>query len=185
MARNFTPVRRFILAGLALLVAADIALAVYSWRNGSSPSNSRSLSAENDRLKLLRADVDSAKRIQRDMPTIQKDCDRFLTIFFPASTGYSSISADLDTIANKSGLQIVDRSFKQKENAAYGLTKVDISATVSGTYETIVHFVNGLQRSQNLYDVEGLNLAGDAQNPGANSQIKVTLQMHTYFRAGA
>jgi len=185
MARDFKTIRRLILGALALLVAADIAFAAYSWRNAYSPSNSASLSAENARLKLLRADVESAKRIQKEMPAIQKDCDRFIAMFFPASSGYSSVSADLDGIAKKSGLQIVDLTFKQKENAAYGLTQVDLSATVTGSYESIVRFVNGLQRSQNLYDLEALTLAGDSQNPGANSTIRVTLRMQTYFRAGA
>jgi Tfp pilus assembly protein PilO len=185
MARDFKNIRRLILGALALLVAADIAFAAYSWRNASSPSNSAALSAENARLKLLRADVESAKRIQKEMPAIQKDCDRFVAMLFPANAGYSSVSADLDGIAKKSGLQIVDLTFKQKENAAYGLTQVELSATVTGSYESIVRFVNGLQRSQNLYDLEALNLAGESQNPGASSTIRVTLRMQTYFRAGA
>lgn len=185
MPRNFKNIRRLILGALALLIAADIAFAAYSWRTASSSSSAPSLAAENARLKLLRADVESAKRIQKDMPAIQKDCDRFIAMFFPASAGYSSVSSDLDGIAKKAGLQIVDLTFKQKENAAYGLTQVDLSATVTGSYESIVRFVNGLQRSQNLYDVEALNLAGDSQNPGADSAIRVTLRMLTYFRAGA
>ena len=184
MARNFKTVRTVILTGLLVFVAADVALAVYSWRNVSSPSNLHSLATQNEQLKLLRADVESAKRIQKDMPTIQKDCDRFVTIFFPASTGYSSVSADLDGLAQKSSVQIGDLTFKQKE-ASYGLTRVDMSATVSGSYAGIVRFVNGLQRSQNLYDLDGLNLAGETQNAAASSVIKVTLHMQTYFRAAA
>jgi len=186
MSRDFKLQKRLIVAALALLIAADVALAAYTWQSGSTPRNEKQDLADQTRqLKVLQADVERAKGIQNRMPAIQADCDRFEHTLFSASTGYSSATADLDAIAKKAGAQIQDLSFKQQEISARGLTNVEITATVSGNYSSVVHFVNGLQRSDNLYILEGLTLGGENQNPGANAQIKVTLHLETYFRTAA
>jgi hypothetical protein len=45
--------------------------------------------------------------------------------------------------------------------------------------------VNGLQRSQRFYVVDGLALATDAQSQAAAGPIRVGLHVRTYFREGA
>ena len=186
MAREFKLQKRSIIAALALLIAADVALAAYTWQASSTPrSEKQDLADQTKQLKVLQADVEHAKDIQNKMPAIQADCDRFEHTLFSASTGYSSATADLDGIAKKSGAQVQDLSFKQQEVPARGLTSVEITATISGNYSSVVHFVNGLQRSDNTYILEGLSLSGENQNPGANALIKVTLHLQTYFRTAA
>jgi type IV pilus assembly protein PilO len=185
MRRDFRLQKRLIIAAVALLVAADVALAVYSWNTSASPRRIEDLNARALELKILQGDVDRAKAIKASMPAIQADCDKFERMLFSASTGYSSITADLDSMAQKAGAQVQDISFRQNENAARGLTGIEITSTVNGNYSSVVHFVNALQRSQNVYILDALNLAGDSQNPSANSQIKVTLHLQTYFRTAA
>jgi Tfp pilus assembly protein PilO len=186
MARDFKLQKRLIIAALALLLAADVALAAYTWQSGSTPRNEKQDLADQTRqLEVLKADVKRAQGIQNRMPAIQADCDRFERSLFSASTGYSSATADLDGIAQKAGAQVQDLAFKQQEISTRGLTNVEITATINGTYSSIVRFVNGLQRSDNLYILEGLSLKGENQNPGANSQIKVNLHLQTYFRTAA
>jgi type IV pilus assembly protein PilO len=185
MARDFTNRRRFIITGLALLLTADVALAAYSWQLGSSGQlNPRMLSRQAEQLKLLEADIERAKKIQKDMPAVQKDCDKFVEMLFPAATGYSSSSADLHDMAKTAGVQIQDLDFRQKQDPAFGLnlTRVEIAATVSGDYKSVVHFVNNIQRSPNHYLLDDLHLTGDTQNPAANSVVKVGLHLQTYFR---
>jgi hypothetical protein len=186
MTRDFRLQKRVILAALALLIAADVAFAVWSWQMGSSPRDqNRDLADQIRQLKILQADVERAKGIQSRMPTIQADCDRFEHSLFSASTGYSSITNDLDAMAKKAAAQVQDLAFSQQEIAARNLTSVEITASVSGNYSSVAHFVNGLQRSENHYILEGLILGGDNQNPGPNSLIKVTLHLQTYFRTAA
>jgi hypothetical protein len=186
MSRDFKLQKRLIIAALVLLIAADVAFAAYSWQWASSPHDpTRDLAEQSKQLRLLQADVDRAKGIQSSMPVIQADCDKFEHSLFSASTGYSSATADLDGIAKKAGAQVQDLSFKQQEISARGLTNVEITAAVSGNYASVVHFVNGLQRSDNHYILEGLSLSGDNQNPSPNSPIKVILHIQTYFRTAA
>jgi len=61
---------------------------------------------------------------------------------------------------------------------------VDLDTTVSGGYANIVKFMNNLQRSQNFYIVESLNLqaAGQVGGPGG---MRIGVRMRTYFRTAA
>jgi len=185
MTRDFRLQKRLIIAALVLLIAADVALAAYSWRMGSSSREQQALIEQTRELKLSQADVERAKGIKNSMPSIQADCDRFEHLLFPASTGYSSVTSDLDAIARKSAAQVQDLGFKQSEITARGLTAVEITATVSGNYSSVVHFVNGLQRSDSVYILEGLSIGGDSVSPGPAAVVKVTLHLQTYFRTAA
>jgi type IV pilus assembly protein PilO len=183
MKRDFALQKRLILGGVLLLVVADIALAVYSWKLASSPHTpQKEFALQSKNLKLLRGDIERAQGIQKDMPNIQKDCDGFEQSLFPANTGYSSVTADLGSISKKAGLRIDDLSFKQKEIPNRNLTEVAMDATVSGDYKNIIQFLNGLQRSQNLYEVDNLSLASEAQGQGPAGAIRVSMHLKTYFR---
>jgi len=185
MASDFRLQKRLITAAVALLIAADVALAAYSWNMGTTPRNERELAAQTTQLKISQADLERAKGIQHSMPAIQADCDKFEHMLFPASSGYSSVTGDLDSIARKTGAQVQDLSFKQSDVPQRGLTSVEITSSVNGTYVAVVRFVNALQRSEHIYVLDGLSLSSDTQNPGAASQIKVALHMQTYFRTAA
>jgi type IV pilus assembly protein PilO len=184
MRSDFKLERRLILGGVLLLVAVDLALAAYSWRLSSSAHTPEKDFAVQDRnLKLLRADIKHAQSIQLDMPNIQKDCDRFEQMLFPASTGYSSATAELGNTAKKAGLQLDDLAFHQKEIANRNLTEISIDATVSGDYKSVIQFLNGLQRSQGVYAVDTLSLASEGRDQ--TGTVKIVVHMKSYFRTAA
>ena len=182
MAGNFQSRKQLILAGVILLIGGDVALAGYSWKLASTPQTPKEeFAAQSKKLEFLRADIKRAQNIQAYMPHIQTDCDAFeKESLFPASSGYSSVTADLGTISKKAALQLSDLSFKQKENPIRKVTEVAIDATVTGDYINIVEFLNGLQRSKNVYAVESLSLASEVQS--ASSVLRVAIHMKTYFR---
>ena len=183
MRRDFTLQKRLIIGGLALLVFADVGLAAFSWRQASAPRTpQQELDRQTMRLKLLQGDIDRAKRIQQSTPAAQADCDKFEKSLLPAGTGYSKVAEELGRIAGKAGLQISGVNFHHKEFATRGLTEVELEATISGGYSSVVRFLNGLQRSENVYTVDSLALASDSQAQGASSAIRVTLHMRTFFR---
>jgi hypothetical protein len=141
--------------------------------------------AQNLQLKLIRGDIKSKQDIKDHMPATRKDCEKFEQSLPPESTGYSFVTAELDEIAKRSGLQILNRGFKQKEIPDRGMVEVSIEATVSGDYGSVVRFVNGLQRSNSFYVVDGLALASDTRNEAATGAIRVGLHVRTYFRVAA
>ncbi len=186
MRRDFALRKRIILAGVILLVLADVALAAYSWELSSAPhAPQQQLAVETRQHDLLKADIKRAQDIRDNIPAIQKDCDHFEQSLLPASSGYSAVRSELGAIARKSGIQLEDQAFKQTEISNRGITEVAIDATVNGDYKSVIGFLNGLQRSANLYEVDGLVLASENANQASTNVIKVALHLKTYFRTAA
>lgn len=184
MPRDFTLQKRLILAGLGVVLAADIALAVYSWRLASSPHTPKQqLAQERKELDLLRADIRRAQSIRERIPDTLKDCDKFEHSLKPATVGYSSVAAELGAAAGKASLRIDDLTFKQKSIPSRNMDVVDMEATVTGEYTSVVRFLNTLQRSENPYEVDALTVTADSQNRTGNGPVRVVLHMKTYFRS--
>jgi Tfp pilus assembly protein PilO len=186
MPRDFTTRKRAILTGVILLVAADLALAAYSWQLASEPLTLGQQFAKQERkLKVLQASVARAQQIKEDMPSIQRDCEKFEGMLLPGSSGYSSVLSELSAIARKSGVNLQGTSFKRTAIPERGLTEVAMESTIQGDYKNVILFLNGLQRSPSIYEVESLALATDATNKGPANVIKVELHLKTYFRSAA
>lgn len=186
MRRDFTLQKNAMLAGLAVLLLADAGLAFYSIHIASAPRTpQQELVLLTSQLQLLKADVEHARSISKNMPENQKECDEFEKSLSPLSTGYSTVSADLNEVAKKAGLQIVNLSYRPKEIPGRGLTELEMEATVNGDYASVVRFLNGIQRSSRSYAVEGLSLAADTSSgQTASNAVRVSLHMKSYFRAG-
>jgi hypothetical protein len=181
MRHDFKLERRLIIFGLVLLVAADIALAVYGWNLSAGRHPQDELTVLTRNRDLLRADITRAQEIRKKMPAIKEDCDTFENALYPASKGYSSVSAELDSIASKAGLSIESSGFRQSDIKGRDLQQIEIDAVVDGSYSQVVHFLNGLQRSQNVYAVEALEAKADPAQ-GANGRVRVQMHIKTYFR---
>ncbi|MGA2419847.1 MAG: hypothetical protein ABSG69_07150 [Candidatus Acidiferrum sp.] len=183
MESDFKFRKRLILTGLTLLIGADLVLGAYSWRLSSAPRTPRQqLNAETQQLELLRADIRRADQIKQNLPHIKEDCDNFERGLRTEGTGYSAVTAELGVIAAKSSLHVDDLVFKQKSIPNRNIDVVDMDVTVNGDYASVVRFINGLQRSESVYEVDGLALAGDLQNKSSNAPVRVQLHMKTYFR---
>lgn len=186
MRNDFTFRRQAILAGVVLLVLGDVALAVYSWQLASAPQTPRQeFSLELKQHDLLKADIKRAQDIRDKIPAIQKDCDQFEKSLFPANSGYSAVSAELDGLARNAGIRIEDRAFRSTEIANRNMKEVLIDATVNGDYKSVIQFLNSVQRSSNLYEVDALALATENANQGNSGVLKVSLHLKTYFRTAA
>jgi len=186
MHRDFTLRKRAILVVLGLLIAGDIGLAVYSWQLSSSPHTpQKEFDAQTVKLGILKNDIKSAQYIRDNMPATRKDCEKFEQSLPAESTSSSSITAELDEVAKKADLQIVNLAFKQKEVPNRGMIEETIEATVSGDYGSVVRFVNGLQRSQRFYVLDGLVLGTDARAQAASGSVRVGVHIRTYLREGA
>jgi Tfp pilus assembly protein PilO len=186
MHRDFTLQKRAILIVLGLLLAADLGLAIYSWRLSSSPQTpQKEFDEQTMKLGVLKGDIKSAQSIKDNMPLTRSDCDKFEKSLASASTSSSSITAELDEIAKKAGLHIETQINRQKEVPNRGVVEMSIDATVNGDYGSVVRFVNGLQRSERFYVVDGLALATETQSQAATGPIRVGLHVRTYFRDAA
>lgn len=182
MRRDFKFAKRTILLAVGALLIGDVALALYGWKLGSGPRPGQELAVLAKNRDLLRADIKRAQEIRQKMPSIQKDCDQFEDSLFPQSTGYSSVNAELGSIAGKAGLQVESQNFKEVEVKNRPLIQVDIDTVVAGSYTGIVNFLNGLQRSGSMYAVESLAAKGENESQGNRGLVRVSLHIKTYFR---
>jgi len=186
MRRDFSIRKQAIIAGVVLLVLADVALVAYSWHLASAPQSPREqLSLEMRQHDLLKADIKRAQDIRDKIPAIQKNFDQFEASLFPASSGYSKVRSELGDIARKYGIHLEDLSFRQSEIPSRGMTQVLVDATVVGDYKNVIQFLNGVQRSPDLYEVDALALATENVNQAPSGAIKVALHLKTYFRTAS
>jgi hypothetical protein len=185
MARDFTTRRRTVLGGVICLVVADLALAAYSYQLTSEPQSPSDFPKLERQLKTLKGSVARAEEIRQDMPKTQQDCERFERMLLPASGGYSSLSSEISEIVKKSGVNQQGVAFKTTPITARGLTEVAMEMTIEGDYKNVILFLNGLQRSANIYEVESLALAPPGGNKGPANVIRVGLHLRTYFRTAA
>ena len=165
---------------LGVILAIDVGLVILNLRGPGSPQQLR---AENNRfraqLSLLEADVKRGKSIQRDMDKVQGDCDRFFAEELrPATRGYSAIEADLGAIAGKAGLRTDAVTFRQRDISGRGVVEIEVAAAVEGDYANVINFINGLERSNNFYVLDGLSLASSTAG-----NLRLNLQLRTYFRS--
>jgi Type II secretion system (T2SS), protein M subtype b len=184
MRHDFKVKKRLLVSLLVLLIGAAVALGVYSWNLSSAQTVQQELGVMLRNRDLLKKDIQRAKEIQSHIPAIQNDCDAFEQSLFPETSGYSSVTAELGSLAAKSGLRLESRAFSPKGVKGHDLTEVKIEAQVIGDYRGVVKFLNGLQRSENFYAVDGLaaHSAGQSQSVPRGA-LQVTVHIKTYFRA--
>ncbi len=186
MARDFTLQKRAILGGTALLVLADVVLGAYSLQLSSAPRTpQQELNQQMKQHEILKADIKRAQDIREKIPAIKKQCDQFEHSLFPSGSGYSAVTSELGEIAKKSGLQIESLGLKQKDIPDHGVTEITMEASVTGDYKNVALFLNGVQRSPNTYEVDGLNLTSESSTQGPTGTVKVALHMKTYFRTAS
>src|SRR5262249_3692352 len=136
------------------LVVGDLALAGYSYQLASQLLILGLVFVkQEDYLKKLKASVARAKQIREDMPNTQRDCEKFEHLLLPASSGYSSILSELRDIAKKNRIKPPDVSFKPTPVPSHRLIEVTMESTIEKDYKNVILFLNGLQRSANIYKI--------------------------------
>ncbi len=166
---------------VAAILAADLGLLGYDVYR-QAPTDAAQTQEENRvraGLNRLREDVKQADSIREYLPEIRKQYDGFFTNELrPAATGYSSIVADLNSIGKEAGLRLNGLSFTQRDVGDRGVTEIQITGAVEGAYPNLVSFINGLERSNSFYVLEGLELASST-----GGELRMNLKLKTYFRS--
>lgn len=177
---NWGRTKTIVIVLLAVLLAADVGVGVFLWQ--TSRQSSADMKAELAHLKLearlRQADVVRGRKIRASLPQVGQECKQFYQdSFLSPGTGYSSIDADLSSIADKAGLRISDTSYKE-EKETHGVKELSISTSVDGSYASVIQFINGLEQSSNFYLLNDLQLTS-----AKGGAIKLNLKLRTFFKA--
>lgn len=165
---------------LACMLAIDGALIVVNWRAASEAPQSQAQERTRltQRMKLLAADVQKGREIEKRLPNMTQECDQFYAKdLLPASSGDTSVIADIGQIAKNAGVQTGGLELHEKDVKERGLEEVEISGSVQGNYQSLIQFIGGIERSPHFYLLEGLTLS--SENSGV---VKLQVALRTYFR---
>jgi hypothetical protein len=192
MARDFTFQKRTIIAGIVLLLAADVALGVYRWQLSKTPtSTDKILKDQTVALKKMRAQIEDAEKVADNLPNTIKDCDKFESELPSSNTVSSTVATEISEAAKKSGIQLSGVSYHDSDSKRAStkehsfesnITERTVDANISGSYENVVKFLNNLQKSQAHFVIESLDLSTEASAPNS---LRVSLHLRTFFRAVA
>ena len=181
---GFSLQKKIVIAGLAVLIAADAILAFYAMQSANRFSRNE-LAAERTQIKLLKADIKRAMAIQQSIPQTKADCERFENSLYPTSAGYSSVTDELTGVAKQAGLQMGSLAFHPKELPGRNVLELGLDATVNGDYKGVVRFLNGLQRSKSFYVIDTLTLASEPTTQAVAGPLRVVLSLRSYFKNAA
>jgi Tfp pilus assembly protein PilO len=165
---------------VALVLLVDVVLLIVSWQSGMGGAQAmrEHLSKVQIEAKLLKADVNRGQAIRAHFPDVGRECDDFYKQqLLPATAGYSGVLSDLGQLAEKAGLRTAGIGFNQKDVKDRGVTQIDITEEVEGSYSAVIQFINGLEHSKNFYLLNALEL-----DTSASGVIRLKLGLRTYFR---
>ena len=166
---------------IVLVLVLDLVLIFLNWRSADSNPETQKQELQRREIQngLFRADVGRATAIRSELAKVQgESADFFARELRETSTGYSSVIGDVGEISKRAGLSATGVTFRQRDVGTRGVVEVVVVATVEGDYPSLVSFINGLERSDNFYVLDSLQLASST---GGN--LKMNLQLRTYFRS--
>lgn len=165
---------------LGCALAVDGALIAINWHEASQSAQEQALqrSQLQQRLKLLAADVQKGREIEKRLPNVSQECDQFYKQdLLPSSSGDTAVLSDIGQIASKAGVQAAGLELREKDIKERGLKEVEISGSVQGNYQSLIQLIDGIERSEHFYLLEGLSLS--SENSGV---VKLQVALRTYFR---
>jgi hypothetical protein len=167
---------------LAVVVAADIFIGVrfaLAWRAIRSDQSGEFVQHE-ARLAQLEMQMKHLNGLPKKVDAAGEDAQKFYDQRI--APNYSTVYAQLGTIATKNNVKLSRAAYVQNPAASGGLTELHIDAVLSGQYSALMHFINGIERDQDhvFFIINGITLNG--QQGGL---VNLRLRLTTYIRAGA
>src|SRR6185437_6290531 len=162
--------------GVAVLGLVVLGLAIrlgFDWAATSSSSSSALVNRQIE-LKTLEVQTAPLRGIEQRVLESRKQIQGFYAERIPAN--YSSIAVQVGDLAVKSGVHISGVQYTQGATTG-NLTEISLDARISGEYQQIMHFVNGLERSHTFFVIRAMAFTG--QQGGL---VKLRLRVSTWLR---
>jgi hypothetical protein len=165
------------IAGAALLAIFDIVLLAQlglALRDLGVGGEDRLQQAQ---LQLAQLRLQTAKLngLPEKVDQSRKDADKFYAQRIPAN--YSSILAELGTLAQKNNIRLTRAGYTQTPALA-GLAELRIDANLAGEYSGVMHFINGLETDKTFFVISAVTLTGQQ-----GGQVNLRLRLDTYLHA--
>jgi len=162
--------------GVAVLSIIVIGLAIRLVLDWSATSASSSDALANKQIELKTLEVQTSPLRGLDQRVV--DARQHIRDFYAdrVLANYSSIAVQFGDLAVKSGVHISGVQYTQGATAG-DLTEISLDSRISGEYQQIMHFVNGLERSKTFFIIRAMAFTG--QQGGL---VNLRLRVSTWLR---
>jgi type IV pilus assembly protein PilO len=163
-------------AGVALLLILNLVLAVRLFLAWSTLRNASAdqLQQQQTAYRALQLEMTPLRGLPQKVSLSRTQASDFYSARFPAA--YSTISATIDDLAIKNNVRKTNLGYTPTPAIA-GLAEVRMDASLSGEYASLMHFINGLERSKTFFLINGLTLTG-SQGGVVNLRLKLNTYLH-------
>jgi len=160
--------------GIMILIVGVLAIRLaMDWSATDASSNDAMLSKQIE-LKTLEVQTAPLRGLEGHVKDSRLQIQDFYAKRIPAN--YSSIAVQVGDLAVKSGVNLSRMQYSQGATAG-DLTEISLDSAISGEYQQIMHFVNGLERSHTFFVIRAMSFTG--QQGGL---VNLRLRLSTWLR---
>ena len=163
-------------AGLIVMILIVAVLAIrlgMDWSATDSSSNDALITKQIE-LKTLEVQTAPLRGLEQRVKDSRTQIQDFYAKRIPAN--YSSIALEVGNLRLKSGVQLSRMQYTQGATAG-DLTEISLDSSISGEYQQIMHFVNGLERDKTFFVIRSMVFTG--QQGGL---VSLRLRVSTWLR---
>ena len=160
--------------GIMILIVGVLAIRLaMDWSATDASSNDAMLSKQIE-LKTLEVQTAPLRGLEGHVKDSRLQIQDFYAKRIPAN--YSSILTGIGELEVKSGVHLSRVQYSQGATAG-DLTEISMDAGISGEYQQIMHFVNGIERDKTFFVIRAMAFTG--QQGGL---VNLRLRVSTWLR---
>jgi len=170
--------RKRLKTALAVMVGVDLlAAAVYfSPLVGSAEARRQEMNTLQTELITKTREVAPLKDLPKKVTLAGHQITDFYKKRFP--TQESQILTEFGKVAAANGVKIDQGKYKLEESEVGGLQPVEMEWNLAGSYSSLAHFINALERDDMFFIIDGVSLGGEPQG-----LVKLEMKVETYLKA--
>jgi type IV pilus assembly protein PilO len=164
----------YISLGVMILIVAILAIRLAMDWSATDASSNDALLGKQIELKTLEVQTAPLRGLEGHVKDSRLQIQDFYAKRIPAN--YSSILIGIGELEVKSGVHLSRVQYSQGTTAG-DLTEISMDAGISGEYQQIMHFVNGLERDKTFFVIRAMAFTG--QQGGL---VSLRLRVSTWLR---
>ena len=164
---------------LAVLGGVDLLAAIlyFSPLVGSAESRRMELNQLQAELTAKTRQVAPLKDLPEKVEIAKGQISSFYNHRFASQN--SQIYTELGKVEAATGVKIDQVRYKPAETTSNGLLPIEMEADLSGSYTSLAHFINAIERDEMFFVINTVTLGGEPQ--GA---VKLSVKLEAYLKVG-
>ena len=164
---------------LAVLAGVDLLAAVlyFSPVVGSAESRQMEKNQLQAELTAKTRQVAPLKDLPQKVNIAKGQISDFYRNRFPSQN--SQIYMELGKIAAANSVKIDQVRYKPADTTSNGLLPIEMEADLSGSYASLAHFINAIERDEMFFIINSVTLGGEPQG-----DVKLSVKLEAYLKVG-